>query len=98
MAHVDAHFVRDNVRQCCLAESGRAENKNMIEGFATAPRRLNEDIHLLLDAWLADIFSQGLGPDGTIERPVLVTGFRTRKSVVFNACHVIAPPAAGPAE
>jgi hypothetical protein len=70
----------------------------MIEGFAAAPCRLDEDTHLLLDAWLADIFSQRLGPDGTIERSVLVAGFRTRKSVVFNARHVIAPPAAGPSE
>ncbi len=75
------------MRQCCLAEPGRTENKHMIERFTTAPRSLDEDAHLLFDADLANEIDECFGANRAIKGPVIRSGLGTCQSFVFDIGH-----------
>ena len=89
LAQIDAHLVGDDVRQRRLAESRRTENQHVVERLVAAPRRLDEDLHLLLDAGLPDVVGQRLRPYRAIEGPVLRRGLGVGQAVVFDAGHLV---------
>ena len=56
LAQVDAHLVRDDVRQRGLAQARRPEQQHMVERFVALLRRRDEDRQLLADFLLPDVF------------------------------------------
>ena len=58
LAQVDLHFVGDDMRQRGFTQPRRAEDQHVIERLATTHRGLYEDIHLLADFVLTDIFGE----------------------------------------
>ncbi len=62
LLETDAKLVRDHVRERGLAETGRAEDQDMVERLATIARRLDEDLHLRLHRRLANIVDERLRP------------------------------------
>ena len=53
-----AHFVGDDVRQRGFAQARRAEDQRVVQRLAATARRLDEQLHLLADRRLADVFGQ----------------------------------------
>src|SRR5437763_5791552 len=53
-----AHFVREDVRERGLAESGRSEKKNVIERLIALARRGDGDLEIRFDFLLADVFGE----------------------------------------
>ena len=87
LPQVDLHLVGDDMREGRLAEARRAEDQHVIERFAAVARRRHENVHLLPDARLADVFLRRAGPDGAIETAVFVALHRARQSIVFDCGH-----------
>lgn len=56
LSQINAHFPRDDVRECRLAETRRPEQQYMIERFRTALGRLDENLELAAHLFLADVF------------------------------------------
>jgi hypothetical protein len=71
---IDAHLTRDDVRQGGLAQAGRTEQQDMIEGLAPVPGGGDEDVELLAGARLADIFGKPLRPQGALEDLFIARG------------------------
>src|SRR3954467_1776499 len=67
LPQVDAHFTRDDVRKRRLPQPGRAEQQHMVEGFVTAPCRLDEDFKLLARLALSDVVRKLLWAQGTLD-------------------------------
>ena len=74
LAQIHAELVRDDVRERRLAEARRAEQQRVIERLAALPRGRDEDLHLRLDARLADVLGEPARPHGAVERLVLLGG------------------------
>ena len=51
----------------CLAQSRRTEYERMVQCLATLRRRLDENLELRLDLFLADVVGQLLRADGAID-------------------------------
>ena len=68
----DRHLIGDDVRQRGLAETGRPEDQRVVEGVAAAPRRFDEDRHLLLRRLLADERVEPRWPQRPVEGRVVV--------------------------
>jgi hypothetical protein len=71
LAHVDVHFIGDNVSKRCLSKPWRPEYQDMIERFAAPGGSSDENVHLLFDARLPDIVFQPLRTNRPIERLLL---------------------------
>src|SRR6185295_1921832 len=67
----DAHFVRDDVGQCRLAQPRRAAEEHMIERLPAAARGLDEDPQVLLVMGLTDVFLESLGPEQAVVASVV---------------------------
>src|SRR5262245_24528007 len=67
LAQVDAHLLRDDVRQGGLAEAGWAEQQDVVERLATSFRRLDEDLELAADLFLPDVLGQRAGPQRLLD-------------------------------
>ena len=74
VAQIDAHLLRDDVRQRGLAQAGRAEQQHVIERLVAIARRLDEDGELAADFLLADVLGQDLGPQRALDRLLLRRG------------------------
>ncbi len=70
-ADVDAHLGADDVRQRCLAESRRTVEQQVIEPFSASERRLDADVQVVFDFFLADIVGEVLRPQRGVEPLVL---------------------------
>src|SRR6266436_796038 len=53
------HLARDDLREGRLAETWRSREEDMIEGFAPAPRRLDEDAQIVAQLALTDELVEG---------------------------------------
>ncbi len=58
LAQVHAHLARDDVRERRLAEPRRAEEERVVEGFLAVAGGGDEDLELLADLGLADVFGE----------------------------------------
>ena len=57
----------------------------MIQGFAPLPRRLNEDLHLLLDIRLPHVVSEGFRADRSIRHLVVTAASACDDAILFDA-------------
>ncbi len=76
LAQVHLHFVRDDVCERGLAQAGRAEQQHMVERLGSATRGLDEDLELLADALLSDVFGQPLRAQRALDRLLVGRGCR----------------------
>ena len=60
---VDAQFARDELRERCFAEAGRAEEERVIQRFAAREGGVDIDAQTLLDLLLADKLIETLRPE-----------------------------------
>ena len=91
-AEIDAKFARDDLRQCRLAETGRADEQHMIERLAARFGRLNEDLQVLLRLRLPDEFTKLERADGGIH--IIAAFFGVEEA---GAGHVTSPAPSIPA-
>src|SRR5205823_14040816 len=73
---IGVHLVGDDRGQSRLAEAGRAVEKYVVERLAALPRRLNEDVQVLFDPFLADVVFEALGSQRQVE--LLIAALATR--------------------
>jgi hypothetical protein len=76
LTQIDPHFGRDDVRQCGLAETRRAEQQHVVERFVPRPCRGHEDVELFADLGLADVFIEPLRAQRALQRVFLHAGRR----------------------
>ena len=55
LAHIDAHFAPDDMRQRRLAESRGTKQQDVVKCLAASTRRLDKDRQLGTDLFLTDI-------------------------------------------
>src|SRR5690606_15946430 len=67
LAQLYAHFVRDDVRKRRLAKARGAEQQHVVQRFAATPGGLDEDLQLLTNAMLADVFLQRTRPQRPLD-------------------------------
>ena len=91
LVQVHAELVRDDVRERRLAEARRAEQKRVVERLAALTSRRDEDLHLRLDARLADVLLEPARPHRAVERLVLARLDRRHDPELFS--HLRSPPA-----
>ena len=77
-AHVDAEFMRNDVRQRGFTQTGRAEQQHMVERLAALFRRTDENFQLLPRLGLADVVVKQLGPQRPLDRLFTWRGRRGR--------------------
>jgi len=70
--------MRQNVRQRGLAQPRRAEQQHVVERFATRPGGGDEDVELLANLALADVFVQLARPQRAFQR-FFAAGSRRRR-------------------
>ena len=76
-ADADAELLADDLRERRLAETGRADEKDVVERLAARLRGRERDRELLLDALLADELVQPARPERPLELLLLwVEDFR----------------------
>jgi len=68
LTQVHAEFGRDDVAECRLAQTGRAEQQHVVQRLLALARRPDEDFELLARLGLAHILIQVLGPQRALER------------------------------
>ncbi len=68
LAQVDAHLARNDVGQRGLAQTRRAKQQRVVERFLALARSGDEDLKLVADFFLADVFVQVLRPQGAFDR------------------------------
>ncbi len=74
-AQVDAHLVRQDVRQGRLSQPGRPVEQDVVERLAASMGGLDQDLQVLLDPILADELPQAAGAQGDLVlvlRPLLL--------------------------
>ena len=71
-ADADVELLADDLRERRLAEPGRADEKDVVEGLVAGLRRGQGDRELLLDALLADEVGEAARAERGLERPVLL--------------------------
>jgi hypothetical protein len=71
-----AHFSRENMRECRLAEAGRAREQDVIEWFSSCTRSPRKDLQIV---------DQRALPDIVVESRRTQTRFETR--VVVDLAH-----------
>ena len=74
LAQVHAQFVGNHVRECGLAQPGRAEDQDVIECFAASLGGLDIDAQLLAHSFLAQVFIQGAWADMGLGSGILEGG------------------------
>src|SRR5690606_1680077 len=79
-----------------LAEARRAEDQDVVQRLAAVLRRGDEDVHLLLDARLANVVGERPRPDRPVERTILLARRRARQAVVLDTCRFTQWPASTP--
>ena len=77
----DVEFVGDDLGERGFAESRRAVEKNVIEGFAAIASGFEGDGDIFLDAFLADVFGESFGADAGVEARVVVRRVHQRRGV-----------------
>ncbi len=80
-----------------LPRPGRAEDQHVIERLGAPARRLDEDGHLALDLFLADIFAEGPRPDGPVDQLVVAApGGADQALIAHRTVHSRAAPCSAP--
>src|SRR6478736_6752458 len=77
-ANVHAELARDQLRQRCLAKSGRADEERVVERLAAAERGVDVDAQAVLDLLLPDELRQSLRTEGELDGAFLGELFRGR--------------------
>ncbi len=67
-----AHLVGDDVGQSRLAESGRSEQKNVIERLVAVSRSRDRDLEVLLHLGLSDVFAEKFRTEGELDSEVVL--------------------------
>ena len=63
----NAHFLGDDIRQGRLAQPRRTEDQRMVERLLAAARGMDEQLHLLAHAGLADVVGQLQRANGAVQ-------------------------------
>ncbi len=71
MTEAHAEFMGDDLGEGGLAEAGRAEDEQMIEGLAAPPGRLDGDGELLSDRLLPEVFAEAARPQTRLDASLL---------------------------
>jgi hypothetical protein len=71
---VAAHFYGQDVAEGCLAQTGRAVEQHVIQGFPPPPGRIHQNAHLVPQPLLADHLVQGLGAQRVVHPAIFGLG------------------------
>ena len=83
-AQADAELLADDVGEARLAETGRPDQEEVVEGLAARSRRLERDCKLFLDPLLGDELVEAARPERALEL-VLLRANVGRQELSF--CH-----------
>ncbi|MNE74402.1 hypothetical protein D3C80_1704800 [compost metagenome] len=79
------HFLGDDVGQGGLAQPRRPEDQRMVEGFPAPLGGLDEQLHLLAHARLADIVGQAQRANGAVQLLItLAAGDSGNQAIGFD--------------
>ena len=70
----NVQFIGDDLGESGFAQSRRAIEQDVIEGFTTAASGFNGDGNIFFDALLAYVFVEALGANGGVETRIIVAG------------------------
>ena len=76
LAQIYAEFVGDDVRQGRFAETGGAEDKQVIQRLVACRGRFDENSHLTVHGGLADVLGEPLRADAVLQAVFLDAGKR----------------------
>ena len=80
-AQVDPHLIGNNACESGFAESRRAIEQNVVQGFLTHFRRFDVDLQILLGLLLADIILEGAGAQRIVYVEIMLVVFGGHISV-----------------
>ena len=83
---INADLSGNNMGQAGLAETGRAVEQYMVEGFTATGSRRNSYLQVFFNPVLSGKISQTSRPEAGIERRILRTGFSR-----YNTCYLPHP-------
>ncbi len=89
-ADADAELLAEDVREARLAETGRADEEDVVERLASPLRRVERDRELLLDALLADELVEPARAEAPLELFLVLADLRCQErcgahAALFNA-------------
>ncbi len=87
----DLQLGRDHMGQARLPHPGRAEEEDVVEGFATGLRGLDGDPQVLDHVGLADVIVESPGTKGKVEAGVVLAGAAGDDSGVGHVLELTAP-------
>ena len=83
MPQVDTHLVGNDMRQGSLAQSRGTKDQDMVKRLGAISRGADEYLHLLLDRFLSDIFSQVARSDCPVKGFVLAPATGRNYSILI---------------